>query len=272
MRADAEAQLRRLGLWTKRGALPLEVYTLGRYIAAEVGSGTPEEKVAVAEAALHRTHGTATTTGWYPNGSVNNLLLYRQAPSHPNYGRYGPIHDDQGRSPYDRWASTSRDPGIDDLLIADFVYRGKSNNFSRGSVTQYGAEYLSNPLNVVTNQSQSGSYWVGPLPGVDHWHTLLFVQDKRITPSSHLGQTLIERAKSALAKPMVRPTWSHLSLCKKPGVPAGAVAAIALLAGLSLAYATATWLEPTWRGTRYHTMNTDPILWSRFSRFDPWNS
>src|SRR5262245_17866967 len=86
MRAHAEALLRSSGWWPANKTLTLEVYTLARYVASEVGSGTTEERVAVGEAAVNRAR-----LEQLPRG-VLDLLLYRQRGGHPNRGYYGPIH------------------------------------------------------------------------------------------------------------------------------------------------------------------------------------
>ena len=53
LRAQAEGMLRQAGVWAGRRSLPRPTYTLARYMASEVGNGTPEEKVAVGQAADH---------------------------------------------------------------------------------------------------------------------------------------------------------------------------------------------------------------------------
>lgn len=274
MRANAEAQMRQLEYWTK-GPMPLAVYTLARYVSSEVGSGTPEDKVGVLEAAINRANGTATARGYYANDNVydgvTKLLLYRQRSGHPNRGWYGPIHGSGGVStaPYGRWAATSSDPGVDDILLADFVINGGTDrNFANNALDQVGAEWLPKLSQGLPKRAASGQYWVGPVPGIDHWHTFLFFQDKSISPSSPRGQFLIKRGQDALDSG--RPDWSQLSICRKLRMPVGAVTAVALLAGLGLAFAAATWIEPAWRGSKYHDLDTDPLLWQRYNRLDPW--
>jgi len=239
MRAAAEAKLRKLGYWTG-GKMPLTVYTGARYIASEVGSGTPEEKVAVLEAAVHRAELEKLR-------DINSLLLYRQSSSSPNYGYYGPIHGPSGVSsaPYGRWAATSADPGIDDLLIAQFVLSGKARNFSRGADDQLGMEYFDNPASVIKKNAAQNDYWVGPLPGVDFWHTFLFTHRPDIDPNSAKGQALVNQALAATAS-RTRPDWTALAVCG-PKVPTLVVAGLAMALGLGLAYATAVYVEPTWR-------------------------
>lgn len=248
MRAAAEAKMRQLGYWGS-APLPIAVYTMGRYISSEVGSGTPEEKVAVAEAALHRAEKRGI--------SANDLLLYPQAGGHPNRGYYGPINVCATRAadgscakltaPYGRWASTSKDPGVDDLLIAEFVLSGRSSNFSKGADTQYGMEYLSDPIGKVRTLAAKGTYWVGPLPGVDHWHTFLIAERPDISPQSVQGQALLQRGVQALSS-SARPDWSALAVCPTgPKMPIPVFVGLALAASLGLAYAMAVYVEPTWR-------------------------
>lgn len=211
MRRDAEAKMHALGYSI---SLSLAEYTLARHIASEVGSGTPEEKVAVAEAARNQARRRN-----YPD--VTKLLLYVQRSGHPNRGYYGSIHGEGGTStaPYGRWASTRSDPGVDDILIAKFVLAGKSKNFAKGANKQYGTEYLKNPSYSVKVRANSHDYWVGPLPGVDHWRTILYATYPTIDPNSAEGKALVARALSAVAS-RARPDWSGLPICKKPiGIP-----------------------------------------------------
>lgn len=208
MRADAEAQLNQLGY---SGSLSLTAYTLSRYMQAEVGGGSLEERVAVGEAAVNR----ANTTGL---SSVNDLLLYRQGPGHPNYGFYGPIHGGTfPAAPYGRWASTSQDPTLLTLLLAQLVDGGDTVNFSDGADDQDGLEYTSafpDPAAYVRQQATKGNYWVGPLPGVDYWRTFLW-RHYGVTPDSSDGAALMQRGLDAVAN-KARPTWGELPLCPKP--------------------------------------------------------
>jgi hypothetical protein len=214
MRAKAQKKLEALGVW--RGPLSLATYTLARYIASEVGSGTPEEKVAVAEAAVHR----VTLENLR---DVNSLLLYRIKGS-AGYGAYGPIHGSSMDAPFGRWAATSRDPDVDDLLIADFVLTGRSQNFSRGADDQWGPEIEGDEKHpvgwgyraVAGKKAQGRKYWTGPLPGVDHWHTFLFRTRKDTTPDSPTGLALIAAGQAALSQ---RP--SPWRMVMKPGATTG---------------------------------------------------
>lgn len=150
LRAAAERQL-------GRGHLPLAAYTLGRYAQSEVGSGTPEEMMAVIQAAINRSRLE------YPQLSiedgVNRLLLRRTCKATTKYplasgacGRYGPIHAsdtlctqlglEKGCAPYGRWAATSKDPTVQTLLIASFALAGQAGRFARGADDQFGPDAL----------------------------------------------------------------------------------------------------------------------------------
>lgn len=220
MRANAEAQIGE--------PLSLEAYTLARYMQSEVGSGTLEERVAVGEAAVNRSKKL-------PRG-VLDLLLYRQGnPSHPNYGYYGPIHGEGGvtTAPYGRWAATSRDPTYLTIKLAKLVADGKSGNFARGADDQDGLEYTAafpDPAAKVRFQANKGSYWIGLLPGVDHWRTFLW-RDYGVRPTSPEGAALLAQGLAAVAD-RSRPQWSpDLPICSRFAGSAGA--AVALVGGLA---------------------------------------
>ncbi len=292
MRAKAEAEMNRLGYG---GHFSLAAYTLARYVSSEVGSGSPEEKVAVMEAAINRARGTPTSPGWYKNGSVgdgvNQLLLYHpkaRSTSHPNYGYYGPIHGSTGDAPYQRWAATSSDPGIDDLLIARFVLSGGSNNFARYAVTQYGPDVRTShhgyewaKKGVARKARESDYYWVGPLPGVDHWHTFLYKVDKSIGHDSPLGKQLIAQAEAALTEPKQRATWEGYPVCKR-SIFARVPAPVYALAGVGAAFGIWYWLSRTRRVPERYTLPffdadaelelAPPAPGHGTTKFDPWSA
>lgn len=186
MRGKAEAFLRTGGFLSE---LSLETYTLARYMQGEVGGGhgpgTIEEAVAVGEAAVNR----AKLEGLK---SVNSLLLYRQSSGHPNYGFYGPIHASGGTSsaPYGRWATTHTDPTVLACVLADLVTSGRSGNFNQGADDQAGLQYSVN-FPTITGAIMSWAnrhlFWVGPLPGVDHWRTFLVKTHKAETSKTPWG-------------------------------------------------------------------------------------
>lgn len=193
----------------------VEAYTLARYLSSEVGSGTLGEKVAVAQNALNRVRYIEPRVK-----TATNLLLYRQASGHPNRGFYGPIHGSAGVSsaPYGRWAATSRDPSVGDLHIALGVLSGDIDpSFSKGADDQMGPEHLNDPVaSVVSHGKNRRQYWVGPIPGVDPWHTIQYRTIKDLDPSSALGQTLIARGVAAMKA--ARPDWSKTPICSEESV------------------------------------------------------
>lgn len=186
------------------GRITNDQVSMARYIATEVGSGTPEEKVAVAEAGRNRAKMWRLT--------VDQLLRLRQRKGHPNRGFYGPIHGSGGGAPYGRWAGTKKDPKPQDLVIAKMVLDGKTNNFAKGADDQigpsageglgFGADWGSRKIR---SQAKKKSYWVGLLPGVNHRRTFLFRTIKNIDPDSAPGKKLVSSALNWVNKV---PDWS----------------------------------------------------------------
>jgi hypothetical protein len=214
MRAAAQTRLAQLGY---PRALSLETYTLARYMQGEVGGGTVEERVAVGEAAVNRARRENLPMG------VLSLLLFRQKEGHPNRGWYGPIHGvgtGTSTAPYGRWATTSADPTVLTTLLADLVMSGESDNFSRGADDQDGPEYWipqgqTSLNNYVKRLASEGKYWVGPLPGIDHWHTFLQFTPSKLTLAS-TKTALYLRGLEALQLPRSSPSWpSNLPVCSR---------------------------------------------------------
>lgn len=230
MRANAEAKMRSAGLLNR---LSLETYTLSRYMHSEVGSGSVEERVAVGEAARNRARRENTT--------INGLLLYRQKSGSPNRGYYGPIHGvgtGTSTAPYGRWASTSRDPTALTILLADLITSGDSGDFARGADDQDGPEHWAPKGQAsldgyVKNLAARGKYWIGPLPGIDHWHTFLQFTPG-ISASLPPGQALLARGLEALRLPIRRPQWNpNMPICARGADQSAllAIAAVGLLGG-----------------------------------------
>lgn len=226
----------------------LEAYTLARYVTSEVGTRSVPERVAVIQAALNR----ARYTERLP--SVLNLLLYRQSSTGAyvrNRGYYGPIHGPDGTlaAPYGRWASTSRDPALSNIILALAVLNGEiPEGFSKGADDQYGPEILvvkqglQTTLNGVRRRGGENRYWVGPLPGVDHMRTFLYTTRKDIAPTSEAGRALIERGVAAITAG--RPDWSQLGPCSWFDGGADRMAAVVVIGGATaaaLAIGAAVW-------------------------------
>ena len=195
-----------------KAGVSLPVYTMARYMTSEVGGGTVEEMVAVGEAAVNQ----ARLRG-YPD--INKLLLYNPGTKDANRGYYGPIHGPSGVStaPYSRWAATSKDPHALALELADLVISGKSGDFSDNATSQYGLEHLSNPTGKVLEHAADNKFWVGPLPGVDHWRTFLFRAYPKGSLSAPEKQALLERGLWGVKQP--RPSWpSNMPVAARVGV------------------------------------------------------
>jgi hypothetical protein len=211
MRQAAEHQLQTSAFWPTNKSLTLDTYALARNIQSEVGSGTPEERVALAET------------------TINRALQKRMTPAQlilmSAHKRFGEI---QTGNPSNRFTASSQDPSILSTLIADFVLSGQSNNFAQGADDQDGLEfskYFPDPVWKVKHQAQTGDYWVGPLPGVDHWKTTLW-HHYGYKPTSAEGQALIARALPYFSNPRytaskqpvvvreMRPAWPlDLPIC-----------------------------------------------------------
>ena len=204
------------GEMAAKAGVSLPVYTLARYMTSEVGDGTVEEMVAVGEAAVNRAKLSGTT--------IVDRLLYRQPKGHPNRGFYGPIHGPGGTAtaPYGRWAATSKDPSLLALKLAELVISGQSGNFSQGADDQNGPEYFSNPIGSVLSNAANGDYWVGPLPGVNHWRTLLYRNYGKGHPDA---KALLERGVWAMKTKAT--TWD-------PSMPVEARLALSTVAVVAL--------------------------------------
>ncbi len=211
LRAQAEDKMHELG-WD--GSLSLEAYTLARYMQGEVGDGSLEERVAVGEAAVNR----AKLEGL---SDANDILLYRQPIGHPNRGFYGPIHGPGGvtTAPYGRWATTNVDPTFLTAILADLVSRGETADFSNGADDQDGIEYSAAFPDIpayVRGLARRHKFWVGLLPGVDHWRTFLQTTVPDETDQTEWGAARVAMTLAAL-EGRVRPTWDpNMPVCSKP--------------------------------------------------------
>jgi len=207
--ALAAAAGRKLGV-----AVSLDAYTLARYVTSEVGNQSVPERVAVMQDAVNRVRYVEGTN------SLTKLLLYRQPVGHKNRGFYGPIHGkiagitDVASAPYKRWASTSRDPSVSNLMLAIGVLNGDiPADFNKGADDQMGPEHLKDPVASVRSHGRDRrQYWVGPLPGVDPWRTIQYRTMKDVAPDSQLGQFLIARGEAAMRA--ARPNWNGLPDCQ----------------------------------------------------------
>ena len=218
------------------GRLPLDMYTYARYMATEAlgNKSTVEERVATGEALRNHV------------AKIGKTLYNSLTPG----GFYGPIHAKDewcianGRAPasapncegkhnaccapYNRWAATTNSPSIMTLLLAHLVVTGQSGDFAQGADDQAAVHTAS----WVQYLAKNGSYWVGPLPGVDHYRTFLVRKVDAVTKAV-AGKALLQRGLDALGKP---PVWPPLSeTCSKPAVIVSRRTQAFLLSALGLA-------------------------------------
>jgi hypothetical protein len=269
LRAKAEAWLNQKApqaLAMIGGSLSQDVYTVARYVQSEVGSGTVEELVAVAEAAMNQAMRRAGLLGSWR--SALKGMLYKT-------GYYGPIHAPESWcvangykcttsnpkiccAPFGRWAATTSDPAVRAVLAAHLAVSGASGGFAGPVETQWGPEAWirdgqARLHNFVKNiASASKYYWVGPIPGVDPWHTFL-VTKELYGATSILGQARIALGMEALTLPRQPPGWpDDLSICGRSPLshisPTGKtflIASLGLAVGAGIAsFASRRYLHP----------------------------
>jgi len=249
-----------------------DVYTLARHAASEHGSGTPEEKMLLALSTIEQ----ARQRGISPYqllacGNKRGLC------------RYGPIHAPVGwtatclaqggtqsycKSPFRRWAATTLDPGVDDIMVAELALSGRTRNWARNANDQYSGSLFKKydhkqKIAALTDKARSGHYWVGHLPGVNHMEVFAYRTLKNVPWNSAVGQALIGGAAEALEAGS--PAWTRaethelrlrkleaeIPMCP-PGSDVGgahpvvvAVASIAVAGGL--AYGLAYLAQQGWR-------------------------
>jgi hypothetical protein len=234
------------------GSLSQLTYTFARYMHSEVGSGTIEDRVAVGEAGVNQAQRRAGVLGSWTS-ALNKMLI-------PN-GLYGAIHAPDaycasiGKPPRcnaaNRWAATSRDPSVMSLLLAHLVASGASGDFANGAETQWGPDAfkfsdgskLDSPTNVgrfIKAVANQGYYWVGPLAGVDPWHTFLVKKMSSLTGAASMALAA-ENLLLDGSRP-IRPDWGSLSQCSRPLLshisPTGKtflIASLGLAAGAGIA-------------------------------------
>jgi hypothetical protein len=252
LRRTAAAAMRANGLV---GPLTLGAYSLARYVASEVGGGTPEEKMAVALAGIQQARESYLLAN-LEQGLVR-LFLYR-TPGSRGYGKYGPIHsDDKGGHPFGRWASTSQDPTVQEVQIALFALSGRADGFARQARNQFGPDAAKAQARrrgesdaAVYNgihdwisglAKKMREYWIGDVAAINPRHTMLFARRALVAPSSPEGQIMIQNAVEASFRP---PLAIPTVICSKP---AGADVVVArsesykpyAVAGGALAFAAA---------------------------------
>jgi hypothetical protein len=160
-------------------SISMDAYSLARNIATEVGSGTPEEKMAVALSTI----GQARRR----NTSVSSLVLLTTKGERKGTALYGPIHPKPtGENIHGRWTASTLDPTVRDVLIAEFALSGKAGDFARGADNQAHHSIISEQ-----RLRENRWYWVGPIPGVNPRHTYLVTTRTDVDPDSPQGRQLL---------------------------------------------------------------------------------
>jgi hypothetical protein len=183
----------------RAGRLTLAAYTLARYVTSEVGTSSIGESIAVLQDAVNQ----AIRRG---HNDVVRLLVYS---SNTNGGWYGPIN--RGKTaPFNRWASTSSDPTVRAIVLAQDVLDGViPRDFNKGGADQANLTKYDNPNATIRRLAGEGLYWTGDLPGVDHRRSMSFAPVPFITATE--STYLVDRAIRALNTPA--PTWSKFPYC-----------------------------------------------------------
>jgi hypothetical protein len=202
--------------------ISLDAYSLARNVASERGSGTAEEKVAVALSTVNQARRRGV--------SVHQLVTLNNRVAN----RYGRIHGhgDTSSAPYGRFTASSAEPTVEDLMIAKFVLDGGAgtypNDFARGADDQ--AQVRSSGW--MMSLARAGSYWIGHLPGVDPSKVTLF-RKIGVPLDSAEGQTLLARGLAMLTQPPGEFIGSCIA--KAPGRAGKIFAALAGAAALGTA-------------------------------------
>lgn len=216
LRVEAQARAAKFGY-------PREVtrdeYALARYLASEHGSGTPETKVALARLAIRQAQERgitvykllACTNAWDTCvfGPINVVTTAWDPETGSTKTRY--------EAPYGRWAATSANPSLDDLLIARFVLDGGGQGWLSMYANDQDSPKIVTPSKVRA-KAQKRIYWVGPVPGLDPNEVFVWEDRPSVLPDSPEGQARVTRALAFLENPGAFP-W-------QPAFCAGGVVAI----------------------------------------------
>lgn len=203
-RASAEAYFKAHGFDV--GSLSLEEYALGRAVYSEAGSGTSEEKVAIAEATINHYLFYKKSHGWK---SLIGMLLSG-----------GCFRGQDGESPP---MSTARNPYWEDIMAARLALSGASDNFVRGAIHYFsGGLSTENSSGTPIYDSWSKSnHWVGDLPGVRPHEQLFMAPGKA-------SQAVFDAGRATLQNNFYVDALSLRECSRLPGL-------VAMLGGVAVA-------------------------------------
>ena len=222
--------------------LDVDTYSLARHLQSEVGSSSVANMAAVGLDAKNQANERGI--------SLTQLLTTPGMPSGAAWsGMYGQINSPGGgNSGQGRWGATSADPTALSIAMAQLVTSGAIDGWNNGGDDQDGLNVGSAFASVaakINAQAAQGSYWVGLIPGLDHWETVTWKNYKDwfgnpIAASSPLGQYLIQRAMVGFSDPSrASVQWDpSLPFCAPPSVNVvGALETAATsIAGFALGY------------------------------------
>lgn len=177
-----------------------DAYALARYIASERGSGTPETKLLLAQLAIRQAQGReqsvykllACTNKWGAcvYGPINVVVQEWD----PETGVVG----EKYTAPFGRWAATTKDPHLDDLLIAQFALAGGAPGFARGADDQDSPKIVGQRK--ILDKAAKHVYWVGQIPGVEAHEVFAWVPRPDVSPTGTQGKALIAAAETFVSQ------------------------------------------------------------------------
>jgi len=222
LRQSAEKKLREWKILDEKQELSLDVYAAGRLVRSEWGSGPVEGKVAIVECAMNRAK--------MRKQSVSDLLFTNRF----KLQLFGRQHAVKGYGSQGRWASTSRDPTVGDLMIASFTLAGHSKDFARGGAGFLDPSGMGDRLVPVLKDWMKRSVWVGHLPGVPIKKLFVLRHNTRQTPADQATNQ-----QGLVAVTLQQDPANPTEQCEKwsPWVRAGAVLGTASLVGMGVGYA-----------------------------------
>lgn len=244
LRANADRQLMAMGLPPTKSQ---DEYSLARNITTETGTGSAEQKMAMGLSTVNE----ARRRGMTVHGLIvlNNRLPNR-------YGRIHP-HGSTSAAPFGRFTASSKEPSVEDIVIARFILDGHAgrfpDDFAKGANDQAQVRTES-WVRALWSRRQ---YWVGEIPGVDASDVALFITRKDIAPQSPEGLALLDFALKHLVgrpkgefvppgrcvqtMPVAQTIRGGFSLAEKLGMAALAFTAVgSAIASIFVAMAPAT--------------------------------
>jgi len=198
LRKHAESELNKMGAWT--GRLPMDVYSSARNVQSEAGSSSVEEKMAIALTTRNHArrkgvsvHEAVLLNGGTTDASGCRSRFSRAEPITCRLPFYGQINDPERGSAYGRFTASTQEPDAQAIMIAAFALSGQAgdgdDDFVHGGDDQAQASII-NPA----SKAQGGSYWVGPLPGVNSQAFMVMKQIPGVSAQSPEGRRLVLQA------------------------------------------------------------------------------